>query len=51
MAKSVVGRGRFPNFAADDRADGATHRFVVGDRFDGATMTAGEVGEARATAR
>ena len=49
MAKSLVGRGRFPSFAAGDWDNGATHRFVVSYQFDGVAMTAGKAGKLRAS--
>jgi protein TonB len=42
MAKALIGRSRFPAFAAGDFAGGPTQRFVVSYRFDGVAMTAGK---------
>lgn len=42
MARSLIGRSRFPAIASGDFGSGATQRFVVSDRFDGIAMTAGK---------
>ncbi len=42
MAKILLGRSRFPSFAAGGWGDASTHRFVVGYQFDGVAMTTGK---------
>ena len=42
MPKILLGRRRFPSFAAGGWGDASTYRFVVGYQFDGVAMTAGK---------
>lgn len=41
MARSLIGRSRFPAIAAGDFGGGSSQRFAVSDRFDSVAMTAG----------
>ena len=49
MARSLVGRTRFPSFAAGDWGGTPTHRFGVSYQFVGDAMTAGAAGHAATT--
>ena len=48
MARSLIGRARFPAMAAGDFSSGATQKFVVAYRFDGVSMTSGRAGKVAA---
>lgn len=48
MARSLIGRARFPAMAAGDFASGATQKFVVAYAFDGVSMTSGRAGKVAA---
>ena len=48
MARTLIGRSRFPAIAAGDFGSGPTQRFVVSYRFDGVAMTAGKTSKVAA---